>query len=74
MSIIRPLKQFAQLANDHAHACRHLLSGERVVDVETAPVIAGPSMADAMVTTKDGQRFPEMPALPPLVSSFLSFL
>ena len=39
----------------------------RMVEVKTAPVIIGPSM-DGLVTTKESQRFPEMPALPPLVS------
>ena len=35
-------------------------------------MIAGPSTG-AILTTKDGQRFPEMPALPPLVSSLQTF-
>ena len=41
---------------------------QRFVGVKTAPVASGPSV-DRFITTKESRRFPEMPALPPLVSS-----
>ena len=39
----------------------------RLIGVKTTPLVGGPS-SDDFITTKESQRFPEMPALPPLVS------
>ena len=50
----------------HVHVYMHVI--QRFVGVKTAPVASGPSV-DRFITTKESRRFPEMPALPPLVSS-----
>ena len=40
----------------------------RLVGMKTAYAVVGGHSSDDFVTTKESQRFPEMPALPPLVS------
>ena len=43
----------------------------RVVGSKVTPTITRPSV-DGLITTKESLRFPEMPALPPLVSTYAS--
>ena len=49
----------------------HAGQRSRLVGMRTAPVVTGPN-SDGFIATKESRRFPEMPALPPLVSMLLN--
>ena len=53
--------------------CVALGQRSRLVGAKTTPVVSGPS-SDDFITTRESRRFPEMPALPPLVSKNNSVL